>query len=226
MTVRVSQAQVSQNPVSRTARVSGEWQVDEKNRLAFFVDRKNARPERLTFSGRWAVNGSQELTYKLARTPLKTKIRREHALSFGGHWDISPKNRLVYSLSGESGGTLDLRGAFQSPSIAAKSGEIRYQLGAGAEHRRKGQALVLFGKWKLSRTLGVEFEMKRRTLSFGAVFSVGRDKISASLLRSGESAGLAVVFERPLQRVDGGLFIELKKDDKEAAIEGGARVRW
>lgn len=212
--------------MSRTARVSGEWQVDEKNRLAFFVDKKHARPDRLTLSGSWELNGSQQLTYRIANTPLKTKTRREQTLIFDGHWDISPKNRLVYSLSGRDGGELDLRGAFQTRSIAAKSGEVRYQLGAGAERRRRGNTLVLFGKWKLSRELALEFEMKRGALSFGAVFTAAENKISASLLRSGKSTGLQVLFERPFRGGDGLLFIELKKDAEEAAIEGGVRSRW
>lgn len=222
LVVSVSQGQKDQRVVTRNLRLSGKWQADEKNRLAFFVDGASGPQKALTFSGSWASDRAGELTYSLKRTALKTRSRVERTLRFDGKWSIAPDRSLVYALEKSGEEALRFRGAFQTDSILAKKGEIRYQLGVEAA----GEALSLFGKWKTGRDLSLEFDMGRSgNLRFGAVYRLHPERrITASLLAHGAPLGAEVVFERDTRA--GNLFLRLRREAGETLAEAGATVRW
>ena len=125
------------------------------------------------------------------------------------------------------------RGAFQTKSILAKTGEIRYQIGVEAAGRRQLRTVTLFGRWLVSRDLGLSFETEsadgiRRSILFGGDFRLnGRDQISVNLKhRGGTPLGVELVLTRELFDGDGNVFLRLKKSLEEARLEAGAAVRW
>lgn len=219
--------------VGRTLQLRGRWQADTRNRLAFLAHRSGGESDLLRLEGEWELDSRHQLLYRFEQEDLKRKRKETHLLRFAGHWDIGEDRQLAYLLDRSSDSSFRFRGAFQTPSILAKEGAIRYQLGAEAEDRGRLRTLTLFGKWKLSRRLGLSFEVpyaggRIRGIDFGAELgfdSVGN--IACRLLtRDGQPLGLEVIFTRQFFKGDGELFARLRRSAEETAVEGGVRVRW
>ncbi|MBI4226861.1 MAG: hypothetical protein HY600_01140 [Candidatus Omnitrophica bacterium] len=232
LTLQVTGQTVGDDLVGRTLTLRGRWQVDAMNRLTFFVEREGGRYDRLTLHGAWGLGRRHELRYHVRQSsaggpsPVQT-------LTFAGAWALSERRRLTYVVEGGRGGAFRLRGTFQTPSILAKTGELRYQLGVEAAGRRRLQTLTFFGTWRVSRTLEVTFELpmgggRAGALRFGAEYSTGpRGAITAALTApGGQPLGLEVVFTRELWRGQGEAFIRLRRALEETAVEGGVRGRW
>ena len=125
------------------------------------------------------------------------------------------------------------RGAFQTDSIRQKQGSLRYQLGLQAEGKERLQTMTLFGKWKLSRDLSLEFEVPysggfRRAISFGAAYAWDRrTSVSARLTTPGGGPlGVELSLHREFLKGRGETFVRLRRSLEETAAEAGARVRW
>lgn len=225
LVIALTERQTDQKSTTHLAKLTGSWKADARNRLVFEVERESGRKDELTFTGAWELDRNQRLLYRLRRRALKTRTRHSGELFFEGHWDLSEKNRLTYRLSGGADSALELRGAFETKSILAKKGEIRYQIGAQAD----GRTLTLFGKWKYSDKLGLSFEMgtsRSRLLSFGGDVRLNkRDELSVLLKsRRGEPLGAEVVFSRAL--AGGEIFLRLNKGLEESRVEAGLRRKF
>jgi len=233
LTMSVEQKQKNQNPTSRRLRLSGFWDVDPKNRLRFSLESESGSGDRLVFEGRWETSKTNELLYRISPARGRSKARR--TLSFGGHWDISSRHRIVYVMSGSSelgvSPELRFRGSFQTKSILAKKGEIRWQLGAEARSGA-GTSIALFGKWKFSDKLGLFFETdtpqrKKRAITFGVDLSPARTTdLSVGLVaRGGEPLGVKLLLTRSLKSgIDS--FASFKKNTSDTRLEAGIRLTW
>ena len=203
LVISVTEKQADQTIVTSIAKLSGKWRLDPKNRIVFEAERGAGKRDALTLKGAWQVGKTNEIVYSYEQRDLKTKKKRIQKLSFSGHWDISDSNRLTYFLGGGSDSAFRFRGAFETQGIRSKKGEIRYQVGAEAAGKHKIQTIVLFGKWKVSRDLGVSFEIeyadgKKRAIGFSADF--------------------------PLK--DGDAFLMFKKFPDEVRAEAGMKLAW
>ena len=214
-------------------KLRGHWKSNDKNQLTFEAQRESGKRDILTFQGAWKLNRSHEIVYKLRKTRLKTKTRQTQVLTLKGHWDLTGKNRLVYYVGGESAEALRFRGAFQTQSVLAKKGEIRYQLGAEFRGRKRFKTVVLFGTWKFSRTRELFFEVEygagvRKKIHFGGAVLMRPDaKFEVLLtLRGGEPLGVELIFTRNLPKENKQLFVRLKKTAEESALEAGVVLKW
>ncbi len=230
---RVSEDERDGDSIGRDLALWGRWQADPQNRLSFVVERQRGRHNWLTLQGAWEMGLRNEILYRFSQTDLKTKDRSEHLLRFQGYWDVSEDKRLTYVLERNSDSEFRFRGTFQAPSILAKTGEVRYQLGVEVEGKKQVQVITLFGKWKLSRDLSLEFEIpygdgSTRALVFGATYALdSQSSLSAQLMtRGGEPLGAELVFTREFLKGSGEAFLRLRKSVEEAAVEGGLRFRW
>lgn len=217
--------------------LKGRWQADPKNRLTFTLDYSGASNV-FKFEGSWKAGPSNELIYVLKRTPPRRRSPAafSHDLTFNGFWEIDESKGIAYVLdasdvSGERP-VLRLRGAFQTSSILAKKGEIRYQIG-GEVRRAKGSELALFGKWKVSRDLDLHFDMeyasgRKRSLVFGAEWSPAKGRTIALDLttRRGDPLGARVTFTRQFAENQGEAFVRFVKDLEESRAEAGVSLRW
>ena len=233
LTFHVTGESLSEELVGRTLTLRGRWQADARNRLTFLVERARGRSDRLTLRGGWALGPRQELRYQYQQDGPGARRDRVHTLTFAGAWALTAGRQLTYVMDAASDSTFRFRGAFQTPSVLAKTGELRYQLGVEAAGRRRVQTLTVFGVWRLSRTLGVTFEIpcadgRVGTLRFGASYRVGaRGTVTAALTaRDGRPLGLEVVFTREFWRGQGALFVRLRRAFAETGVEGGVRIRW
>ncbi len=208
---------------SQLLSLRGRWQADERNRLSFLVEREKGLEDRLTLEGGWELNEANEILYRYQ--PDLQMLR------FQGHWDLGDSKWLTYVLDENSDSTFRFRGAFQTPSILAKEGQIRYQVGVEVEGKKRLNVVTLFGAWKLSRDLALDFEMavggvSSRTIRFGAAYQIdSKDALSARLTtREGQPLGLEVIFTRDVMK--GQAFVRLVRSLEETAVEGGFRFRW
>lgn len=229
--------QDGQTVVARTVKITGRWMTDAKNRIVFEAERSSGRVDRLTFKGTWRLNERQEIV--LSRTRSAGRSRRskgaaaEHEIVFRGRWELSDRHHLVYAIEGSSRSSFRFRGAFQSPSILAKKGEIRFQLGAETAMSPRARTLTLFGAWKFGRDLGLSFELdqpfsKRSVLRFGGDIALaGARKLSVGLRSErGAPLGVELLITREVFRGNGELFARAVRSAQETRFEAGGRVRW
>ncbi len=234
LVLAVTEKQERGRSVTSLARLKGTWRANAKNKIEFEVERESGRSDVLTFRGTWKVGRSQELCYTWRRKSPGTKAAVLESLTFTGWWDITEKNRLTYTLEGSRDATFRFRGAVQTPSILAKKGAIRYQLGAEAVGGRQKQCVItLFGKWKLSDKLGLNFEMdyadgRRHAIRFGAEFQAAPDLTVAAQLTStdGDPLGVELVLTRDFLQHQAHGFLRLKRSLRESAVEAGVSLPW
>lgn len=234
LVLAVSEKRKHGKTATRTARLSGKWKANKRNEIEFEVERESGKKNVLTFTGSWKVGPSNEIIYTWRRTSGKRKTAVLNTLTFKGAWALSDDLQLTYTLQGADDETFRFTGAFQTKSIFAKKGEIRYQLGAVAAGRRgRARTLTLFGKWKLSNKLALVFELegearKKSELRFGADYAMTEDtQISARLTgKQGEPLGVEVVFTREFWKGDAQAFVRLKKSLSESAVEAGVTLNW
>ncbi len=217
----------------RKLTLRGRWQADASNRLSFEVEREGGRQDLLTFEGAWEVDPGYQILYRFRQASLKTKSSEIHTLRFQGFWDLDQARRFTYVLDRDSDSAFRFRGTFQTPTVLAKTGQIRYQLGIEAEGKHRVQTVTLFGKWKISRDLGLEFEMAyqeggNRTMNFKATYAVdARNALAARLTtREGKPLGMEILFTHEFLKGQGAAFLRLRKSVEDSAVEGGMRLRW
>ena len=214
-------------------KLSGAWRLDDRNRIVFYVEREFGKKDVLTFQGAWQVGKQHEIIYTYERQSLKTKTKELNSLIFKGVWDISERHRLSFTVGVNSQSVFRFRGAFQTKSILAKQGEIRYQVGVEVLGKRRLRTITLFGKWKLSGDLELSFEIEYRdgtkhAMVFGAEFSLGRGRtIETKLMnKEGDPLGLEVIFTQEFMDGEAGLFLRLRKSLEESALEAGIKIPW
>lgn len=250
--------------VTGLVKLSGKWELDEKNRITFSIKRGLSKFDTLTFQGAWEINDNFQVTYKFEtrqvmegagkRRRRVTKVSQE--LVFEGHWDISEKNRLTYLIGVDSESAFRFRGTFETSSILAKEGEIRYQVGieyktSRGTKKRLTQTITLFGKWKLSDDLALSFEIecadgKRSEIKVGADINLKKlqdrlpakgvwrgarrllpDEISVDLTSSeGDPLGVELVLTKDLFDGNAQTFVRFRESLRETAIEAGITIPW
>ncbi len=229
----VTERQTDQKIVTSIHKLGGSWKLNPKNQITFEVEKEQGRNDVLTFKGTWKVNDNHEIVYTYEKTQLKRKTKESQELVFKGYWDITDKNRLTYLLGGDSSSAFRFRGAFQTQSILAKKGEIRYQVGVEVVGKHKIQTIALFGKWKLSRDLSLDFEIeyangRKKTITFGGDYAFNdTTQISVNLKsRAGQPLGIELIFTKDIFGKDGQAFVRLQKSLEESRVEAGVRLKW
>jgi hypothetical protein len=208
-------------------RLGGRWRADKYNRLSFDVKKEKGVTERLTFKGEWEVNRRNKIIYTYEKALLKIKERTTRTVTFKGYWEIPKKHRIVYVLSKE------IRSEFSFKVSAAKPAKrgLRYEIGVGATPKKK--TITLFGRWKISKRLGLLFEMpyeegKIRRVIFGGWGKLDKNHRLEIRVRNeiGEDLGIDVKLSRRILEGQGEAFIRALKSRKEVSIIAGAGVRW
>ncbi len=228
----VTEKQSDQKVVTSIQKLNGAWKLNSKNQITFAVEKESGENDTLTFQSGWKVNDTHEIVYTYEQINLKTKQKEIQELVFKGYWDISEKNRLTYYLGVDSDSSFRFRGAFQTKSILAKKGEIRYQAGVEVAGKRKTQAITLFGRWIVSRDLNLDFEIVyedgKKSISFGGQYSLDdKRQITVNLKRKdGEPLGLELILTQDMFNGNGQAFVRLQKSLEESSIEAGVRFVW
>lgn len=233
LALSIEEKRADQKTQTNIVKLTGKWRANNKNQIVFEVEKENGQNDVLTFRGEWDVDDSNQIIYRYTRTRLKKRVKETQKLTFSGYWDISEKNRLTYLIEGDSESALRFRAAFQTPSILAKKGEIRYQLGAEIYGRYRLQDVTIFGKWLLSRDLSLFFEIEypdgeKRSIRFGGEMALGHGGTLEVALRSriDKPLGVEVIFTREFFKKDAQFFIRLLRNLEEKRVESGIQLRF
>ena len=213
--------------------LSGRWQADARNRLAFAVDKADGTEDLLTLEGAWTVDGHHELRYEYQQRETRRRDTAVHALRFSGTWDLPQHPRLVYRLDADSRSAFAFQAAWQSDTLNAREGKLAYQVGIRLSGGRTVvRKVVLFGAWKLHRDLSVSFEVpyadgRRQAITFKGAYSFrDRNTLLVALSdRRGEPLQVSVTFSRRFLD-DAELFLRLQRSAEDTQLLGGVRVRF
>ncbi len=215
----------------RRIALSGRWAADANNRLTFLAERSGGAEDRLTLEGGWEMDRHHTLLYRHRRQPGEQPAA-ERTMVFDGAWDVTGAARLTYRLAGSDTSAFEFRGAVQSRSLMARSGQLVYQIGIEAGGRRERRRVALFGTWKLGRDRSVAFEIPYRggrvqaVRFLGAVTASSRDQIQVALSAArNRPVGVTVTFTRKLTP-DAALFLEWRGEQEPRGVFGGVRVRF
>ena len=208
-------------------RLGGRWQADEYNRLSFNIEREKGITDRLTLQGAWEVNGQNEIIYTYEKSSRANVEKITKTITLKGYWDITEKHRIIYVLNKEIESEFDFKVSIGKP---AERG-LEYEIGVGAGLSKK--TITLFGEWKVSKNLGLLFEMpyaegKINTVIFGAWGKLDKNLNLEIRLenRVGEDLGIDVKLSRRILEGQGEAFIRALKSQKEVAIIAGIGFRW
>ena len=233
LVISMTDQQSDRRSATHLARLTGTWKADAANRLVFEAERESGRKDELTFQGAWELNENQQVLYRLKRTALRSRQKLGRELVFNGFWELSEKNRLTYRFYGSNASAFSFRGAFQTKSILAKKGEIRYQLGAEASRTLRTRSLTFFGRWVVSKDFGLSFELEntgRRPAAFvfsGDVRLNEKNELSVQLkTQKGSPLGVELILTREIFGIDGSAFLRLKRSIEESRVEAGVSFRW
>ena len=233
LVVSFTQSQKDQKVVRRLARLTGAWRLDSQNRIVFEAQKEGGKKDALTFKGAWEIGKNHEVIYTYGELDTRSGIKERHKLIFRGYWDISQDHRLTYFVGGSSYSFFRFRGTFQTKSIYAKDGEIRYQVGIELQGRKRLETIILFGKWKLSHKLDLSFEIeyedgKKKAILFGGGYALTKDSQIIINLKSqeGDPLGIELILTKDFFGRDGQAFIRLQKSVKEERAETGVMLRW
>ncbi|MBU2102566.1 MAG: hypothetical protein KKF80_04140, partial [Candidatus Omnitrophica bacterium] len=219
----------------RLMQLKGKWQASVHNRLIFVIQRSGTVRDVLIFEGAWEINDTHTLTYTYEKAYGVRAVRIKKTISFKGFWQIWEKNRLSYILDIRKDSYFNFKVAFQTPSILAKKGEIRYRVGIGVRGSRsfREKTFILYGTWNVSRDFGFSFEIdygksRLTRMHFGArVRSAGKNEIEFQLTtREGNDIGFAVMVSRRFLSNNAQWFVRLMKRAQETALQGGVLVRF
>ena len=209
----------------------GSWQADEDNRLTFRINKERNRFDYLTFDGIWQIDKNYQITYSYHKEQLARKKKELHTLIFQGYWDIKDKARLSYLIDSNTASGFD----FKTSAGIFKDGYIKYELGIGLSRKKQPvkQAITFSGEWKVKKTLGLVFELKRegrkiQAITFGAEVKLAdKGSLIFNLKNSlNKEIGAELELSRDIFNGDGQAFLRLLGSKKETAILAGVGWRW
>ena len=212
-------------------KLQGSWQADEYNRLTFRVKNWQGKNDILTFDGIWKIGKNYQIIYQYKKAQLVRKLKKIHTLTFKGYWDIKDKARISYVIDRNTDSIFN----FKTSLGIFKDDYIKYELGIGLSYKPKPikRTIILFGTWKIKKTLGLVFEVeyenrKIHTIVFGAKAKLtGKDTVLFRL-RNNINRGIGAELElsHKILRGDGQSFLRLLKSKQESAILVGAGWGW
>lgn len=207
--------------------LSGRWQADEYNRLTFNVQKETGVSDKIILSGAWEVNRQNELIYTYEKSMPGKEEKITKTVTFKGYWDIAGKHRIIYVLNKAIGSEFDFKVSVGKPTARG----LEYELGVGVVPSKK--TITLFGSWKVSKNLGLLFEMpyadgKVQSIVFGGWGRLDKNhKLELRLQnKKGEDLGIDVKLSRRILEGQGEAFIRALKSQKEVSIVAGVGFRW
>ena len=207
-------------------KLKGLWHSDKFNRIAFSVVRKDF-VDTLIFRGSWYLNKNQHIIYEYKK--LKTK--EKNTLIFKGFWNIISSNRLGYSFRAQDKSNFEFRVHIQTPTLYPTQNKIKYRVGIGWARAYTERIIILYGTWKIKRSLGLVFEMNYgegiiKRIKFTAIVRLDRGKELKFTLKDkrGKPVGLEIIFRRDsLSKKDFEYFLRLLKGKEGISIGAGVR---
>jgi len=213
-------------------RLEGWWLADKNNRLAFRAKKESGRSDLLVLDGVWLVNKKHRVAYSYESWAGRAGRRvKRHTLTFDGFWNLTEKEILTYLLDFKGKSVFDFR---VGKGIARRS-MIGFEVGIGISRRKKPlkKDIILYGKWKVKKGIGLIFEIKYgrgrvSAIKFGAEAKLlGKSRVKFNLRNeAGRGLGITLTLSKRMLKGDGESFIRFLYGRKEKAAYVGAGFRW
>ncbi len=207
---------------TRTLVLNGRWQMDNNNRIAFLAKRERGIYDTLTFRGGWEVNRNNEIEYSYKKTVMKRKTKYEKTLTFKGRWEVIDNHRINYALDLKGASGFELKASLVRTGFLGNKNALIYKLGTRISSSKN---ITIYGKWKLTRHLGLLFEVKyshgrRSYLKYGAEVRLNKRSELVFLLRDRKNKplGIEVVLKRKFLGGSGEALFKLLSSGKEKSI--------
>jgi hypothetical protein len=208
-------------------KLGGRWQADKYNRLSFDVEKEKGITDRITLKGAWEVNKQNEIIYTYEKSTRGKEEKTTKTVTLKGYWEIAGKHRIIYVLNKEIESELDFKVSVGKPADRG----LQYELGVGVVPSKK--TITLFGRWKVSKNLGLLFEMpyeegKVHSVVLGGWGKLGKNhKLELRLENKiGEDLGIDVKLSRKILEGQGEAFIRALKSKEEVSVVAGVGFRW
>ena len=210
--------------------LSGNWQVDEDNRIIFRVVKAKDKFDTLIFSGAWQIDKNYQIIYQYTQEDRQRKIKRIKTLTFKGSWDILDKKRLSYVIEKSSDSIFN----FKTSLGVFKENYIKYELGIGISKKRRPlrRVITFFGQWKIKENLGLIFEMERgkkiEAFVFGAEAKLTKNNTILFNLRNrlNQSLETSLELSHTIFKNKAQAFLRLLSKQRELTIQVGLGWQW
>ena len=208
-------------------KLGGRWQADKYNLLSFGIEKEKGITDRVTLKGAWEVNKQNEIIYTYEKSTHGEEEKTTKTITLKGYWDIVGKHRIIYVLNKEIKSEFDFKVSVGKPAGRG----LEYEIGIGARPSKK--TITLFGRWKVSKKMGLLFEMpyeegEIRSVTFGGWGKLGSNYNLEIRLENklGEDLGINVKLSRRILKSQGEAFIRALNSQEEVSIVAGAGFRW
>jgi hypothetical protein len=191
-------------------KLGGRWQADKYNRLSFDVEKEKGITDRITLRDAWevnpvrksfsnGVNRQNEIIYTYEKSTREKEEKITKTITLKGYWDIVGKHRIIYVLNKAIGSEFDFKVSVGKPADRG----LEYELGVGVAPSKK--TITLFGRWKVSKKMGLLFEMpcaegKVQSIVLGGWGKLNKDyRLDLRLQnKTGEDLGIDVKLSRKI----------------------------
>jgi hypothetical protein len=208
---------------SYVIKLNGKWQADKYNQLTFNLKKEKSKHDILTLKGGWKLNKNNQITYTYKKSQLIRKQKKDYTLTFKGHWNITGKKRITYQMDKNGASGFDLRAYYSQ----FKSNYIKYKVGIIT--KSKSETITLFGQWKLTKALGLSFQVKNKqgkpySIKFGAEAKLTKKDTINFKLKDTDNKDIQAQLElnHKILKGAGEGFIRLLKDKKGNSVILGA----
>ncbi|MBN1493509.1 MAG: hypothetical protein JW938_05120 [Candidatus Omnitrophica bacterium] len=205
--------------------LSGTLKVNKYNKLSFDVKRTAGRSDKLELRGKWEINKHHEIIYKYVQGPRK----ETRSLTLKGHWDVLDRNRIAYMVEGDDETRLEF--SVEYGRYDAKKRALVYTLGVGMKPSLR--TVILKGKWRVSKKLGLIFEITYRdgavySIMFGATCTLTDHTECSARLKTvrGKDLGIEVELKRELFNGAGQAFVRGLASEKACELVAGVGRKW
>jgi hypothetical protein len=219
------------NQSSSVIKLNGTWQANKYNQLTFNVKKEKNKHDILTLKGGWQLNNNNQITYTYKKSRLLRKQTKSYTLTFKGHWDIKGKKRISYVMDKKEASRIDFKASFSQ----FKSNYIKYKIGISTaiKPNPKDNVITLFGQWKLTKSLGLTFQVKNKQekpyyIKFGAEAKLTKKDTISFKLKDVQNKDLQAQIElnHKILKGAGEGFIRLLKENKNKTLLVGVGFGW
>ena len=207
--------------------LDGVWQADKNNRLTFNIKKEQDTTDKLILEGAWEVNKQNEIIYTYTKASLKSGEKITKTITLKGYWDITEKCRISYVLDKKMNSQFEFEVSLGKPNKK----RLEYEVGIGV--RPVKRTISFFGKWKVSKKLGLLFMLpyekgKLHSIIFGASVKLGKNYDLEFKLKNqlGQDLGIDIKLSRNIFDNQGEAFIRALRSRKEVSIVAGVGFRW
>ncbi len=202
--------------------LSGRWSSDRFNRLSFLIKRENGRYARLIFKSKWKVDKNNQIIYEYK------KDGKAYRITFKGIWNITEKHKIIYTLDKRTYSGFEFR---VGPGIYRKGFGLKYYIGIGVLRRKqpKINAIIILGKWKVSKKSALHFEMrcgegKIQRITFGiSIRSKNKNTVEIELRGKKDCPlGIKFILSKRFLKGRAATYLTFRKDKTKFSVAASA----